>query len=177
MNRICNCNSDINGLITPKKSVLHQEFRLNWTLRDKNIEYAGESYITAGGFTLIYLFHYAGSDPDVTERRGQVIPVHQIVREKKENLLVIPVEPQGLVRVQWMAASDRNVAECHPEECRIEMSEFMNKAVSKWWDRTILRRRDVKWLQIESLDASQNMEGIRTTCEMIPSETNVETSL
>ena len=46
----------------------------------------GESYITAGGYFNLNL--NAGSNPDVTERRGKLFQ-GSIVREKKENLLVL----------------------------------------------------------------------------------------
>ena len=55
----------------------------------------GESYITAGGYFNLNL--NAGSDPDVTERRGKLFQ-GSIVREKKENLLVLS-RTKGLVRV------------------------------------------------------------------------------
>ena len=53
----------------------------------------GESYITAGGYFNLNL--NAGSDPDVTERRGKLFQ-GSIVREKKENLLVLS-RTKGLV--------------------------------------------------------------------------------
>ena len=51
-----------------------------------------------------------------------------------------------------MAASDRMWAECK-EERRIEMSEFVNKAVTS--GEINIKTANVKWLQIESLDASR----------------------
>ena len=63
----------------------------------------GESYITAGGYFNLNL--NAGSDPDVTERRGKLFQ-GSIVREKKENLLVLS-RTKGLVRVNGWPRSDR----------------------------------------------------------------------
>ena len=57
-----------------------------------------------------------------------------------------------------MAASDRMWAECK-EECRIEMSEFMNKAVTS--GKINIKTANVKWLQIESLDASRIWKGTK----------------
>ena len=55
----------------------------------------GESYITTGGYFSLNL--NAGSDPDVTEMRGKLFQ-GSLVREKKENLLVLS-RTKGLVRV------------------------------------------------------------------------------
>ena len=55
----------------------------------------GESYITTGGYFNLNL--NAGRDPDVTEVRGKLFQ-GSIVREKKENLLVLS-RTKGLVRV------------------------------------------------------------------------------
>ena len=57
-----------------------------------------------------------------------------------------------------MAASDRMWAECK-EEYRIEMSEFMNKAVTS--GEINIKTANVKWLQIESLDASRIWKGTK----------------
>ena len=55
----------------------------------------GESYITTGRYFNLNL--NAGSDPDVIEMRGKLFQ-GSIVREKKENLLVLS-RTKGLVRV------------------------------------------------------------------------------
>ena len=57
-----------------------------------------------------------------------------------------------------MTASDRMWTKCE-EEYRIEMSEFMNKAVTS--GKINIETANVKWLQIESLYASRIWEGIK----------------
>ena len=49
-------------------------------------------------------------------------------------------------------------AKCE-EECRIEMTEFMNKAVTS--GEINIKTANVKWLQIESLDASRIWKGTK----------------
>ena len=57
-----------------------------------------------------------------------------------------------------MTASDRIWAKCK-EGCRIEMSEFMNKAVTS--GKINIKTANVKWLQIESLDADRIWKGTK----------------
>ena len=61
------------------------------------------------------------------QRWGQVIPGIDSAREEKK--FVIVELNQRFSESEWMTASDRMWAKCK-EECRIEMSEFMNKAVT-----------------------------------------------
>ena len=85
----------------------------------------------------------------MTEIRGKLFQ-GSIVREKKENLLVNVETNQRFSESEWMTASDRMWTKCE-EECRIEMSEFVNKAVTS--GKINIKTANVKWLQIESLDA------------------------
>ena len=57
-----------------------------------------------------------------------------------------------------MTASDRMWAKCE-EECRIEMSEFTNNAATS--GKINVETANVKWLQIESLDASRIWKGTK----------------
>ena len=57
-----------------------------------------------------------------------------------------------------MTASDRMWAKCE-EECGVEMSKFVNKAVTI--GKINIKSTNVEWLQIESFDASRIWKGTK----------------